>query len=177
MTPTDDAITKTLEDLRKVQGTALLIGGLAVRYFGYKRQTNDVDILYAQADGKILQRLKKDFRVVLRAKNGWHHLDNKKTGVRLELIPEGGLTTYGFIPGPKIVGGQDGFISLFGLVWLKLVSGRTNDCLDLVSLGKLHLDEMNALKEKLPPDIQDRYAELLEQARREMEDNPGTVLR
>src|SRR5262245_20207302 len=108
MTPDSKAMGEALEDLRKVQGEALIVGGIAVIHYGYARSTTDVDLLYAHVDGKILERLKPFFKIVLKAKNGWHHLAHRKTGVRLELIPEAGLTTYGFIPGPKSVGGKDG---------------------------------------------------------------------
>src|SRR5262249_20745987 len=105
-TPDGERIEATLQDLRTVQGPALIIGGLAVIHYGYERSTQDVDILYSQSDGGILKRLRPHFKIVLKAKNGWHHLEHKTTGVRLELIPEGGLTTYGFIPGPATVGGD-----------------------------------------------------------------------
>jgi len=174
-TPAPDMLAMTVEDLRTVQGTALIIGGLAVGHYGHERATKDVDILYADADGRILERLKGYFRIVVKAKNGWHHLEHRKTHVRLELIPEGGLTTYGFIPGPKLVGGENGFISLFGLVWLKLVSGRLQDMADLAQLAKIKPAEMAALRTRLPPDLVERFDALLAQARRELENDPGRL--
>jgi hypothetical protein len=137
--------------------------------------THDIDILYADADGKILERLKKDFKIVLKARNGWHHLEHRKTGVRLELIPEGGLTTYGFIPGPKLAGGENGFISLYGLVWLKLISWRTSDVADLVILAKGRTSEFAALRERLHPEMLERFDEVMARAKREMEFDPGRM--
>ncbi|MCY3024099.1 MAG: hypothetical protein NTW87_34410 [Planctomycetota bacterium] len=174
-TPSAEDLARTLEDLRRAQGSALVIGGLAVIYHGYERSTQDIDILYADADGRILERLKPDFRIVLKAKNGWHHLEHRKTGVRLELIPEGGLGTYGFIPGPKTVGGESGFISLHGLVWLKLVSGRSQDMADLTTLAKVRQQEFAALRERLPSELLDRFDEVLAQAKREMENDPSRL--
>ncbi len=171
-TPSADEILATLKDLQPVQGSSLVIGGLAVGYHGWERVTGDVDILYAHADGLILQRLKKDFKIVLKAKNGWHHLEHRKTKVRLELIPEGGLATYGFIPGPKTVGGEGGFISLHGLAWLKLVSGRSQDIADLVQLAKIRMDDMRAAKDRLPPELQPRFEEVLVQAQKELDFDP-----
>ena len=171
--PDGAQIETTLQDARKVQGPALLIGGIAVIHYGYRRSTDDVDLLYAQKDGTILKRLRPYFKTVLKAKNGWHHLEHKKTGVRLELIPEGGLTTYGFIPGPDVVGGQDGFISFLGLVWLKLVSGRLKDQADLAELAKRNMKQAEAAYEKLNPELKKMFRKILVQARKEIANNPG----
>ena len=149
------------------------MGGVAVIHYGYERSTTDVDILYAHADGKILERLKEYFKLVLKAKNGWHHLEHRKTGVRLELVPEGGLTTYGFIPGPKLVGGKDSVISLHGLVWLKMVSGRMQDLGDLERLAMVRMSEMRSIGAKLPLELQERYDQLLVQTAKRMENDPS----
>jgi len=166
--PGREEISKALEDLGKVQGSALVIGGLAVIHYGYERYTQDIDLLYANADGKILERLKADFSIVVKAQSGWHELKHRKTGVRLELIPEGGLGTYGFIPSLKTVAGEGGFISLMGLVWLKLVSGRAQDVADIVVLAKGRYNDLEAFRDRLPPDLRGRFAECLAQAKREM---------
>lgn len=176
-TPDSDAIEQTLQDLRTAQGSALLIGGLAVIHYGYERSTAAIDLLYARADGAILKRLRPRFKTVLKSRSGWHHLQHKKTGVRVELIPEGGLTTYGFIPGPALVGGRDGFISYFGLVWLKLVSGRLKDLADLSELAKRNMKQAEAVRKKLHPELQKKYREVLAQARKEIENDPGAKSR
>ncbi|HEY3320708.1 MAG TPA: hypothetical protein VGP72_09615 [Planctomycetota bacterium] len=175
-TPTPEELLKTVEDLQKVQGDALIIGGLAVGHHGYERATHDVDILYPNnAEFPLLRALKKDFKIVLKASNGWHHLEHRRTKVRLELIPEGGLTTYGFIPGPHVVGGEKGIISLVGLAWLKLVSGRGKDLVDLVELAKVKPQKMAAVTEKLPPELREKYESLLVQARTEVKNDPGRI--
>jgi len=170
-TPSADAIEQTLQDLRPAQGSALLIGGLAVIHYGYERSTADIDI---QADGAILKRLRAGFKMVLKSKGEWHHFQHKKTGVRLELIPEGGLLTYGFIPGPALVGRSDGFISYFGLIWLKLVSGRLKALADLSELAKRDMKRAVAVCKKLNPKLQPAYREVLAQARKEIENDPGS---
>ncbi len=146
-------------------------------HYGYRRYTNDIDILYPNYDeADILRRLKKDFKIVLKAKNGWHHFEHRKTKVRLELIPEGGLTTYGFIPAPQTVGGDKGFISLFGLAWMKLVSGRMKDEADLVEIAKS--GQLNAMKKftaRLPEELQARYKDLLARAERELHTDMGRI--
>jgi hypothetical protein len=171
-TPSSKDLDAALEDFRKVQGSALLIGGIAVIHYGYQRSTTDVDALYADGDGGILKRLEPYFRVVTKAVSGWHKLEHRKTKVRLELVPSGGLTTYGFIPGPKTAGGQDGFISLAGLIWLKLVSGRTKDDADFTELAKVRMDEFAAVREKIPAELHERFDALLARARQEMEHDP-----
>jgi hypothetical protein len=172
-THSSKAMAETCADLQKVQGTALIIGGLAVIHHGYKRFTEDVDIIYPNHDeADILRRLKKDFKTVIKAKSGWHHLEHRKTKVRLELIPEGGLGTYGFIPGPKILGNDGGFVSLKGLIWLKLISGRMQDLADIVILAKQRMKVLRQLKKELPQEFHGRYEELLLQAQRELDTDP-----
>ena len=171
-TPSAKDLEEALEDFRKVQGSALLIGGIAVVYYGYERSTTDVDALYADGDSGILKRLDPYFEVVLKSESGWHHLAHRKTKVRLELVPAGALGTYGFIPGPKVVGGAQGLITLTGLIWLKLISGRGKDDADFMELAKARIGEFAAAREKLPTELHARFDELLARARREMEYDP-----
>jgi hypothetical protein len=171
-TPSAEEMAQTLEDLRKVQGSALVAGGVAVIHYGYERSTQDVDILYAYADGRILERLKTDFRLVKKLESGWHKLEHRKTGVGLELIPEGALGTYGFIPGPKTVGGENGFISLYGLVWLKLISWRPQDRADLDILAKARFSEFTALRARLHPDLHEHFDQVIAEAKWGMEHDP-----
>jgi hypothetical protein len=172
--PAADEIERTLQDLSSMLGKALIVDGIAVIHHGYERTTKDVDVLYAYRDGTIMKRLSPSFKVVKQSSSGWHHLEHRTTGVRLELVPEGGLTTYGFIPGPDIVGGKDGIVSLLGLVWLKLVSGKSQDDADIVSLAKVRAAEMKELGPRLPQELRERFARLLEQAKREMASDPYT---
>jgi|GEM_PF-775080 len=175
-TPSSEDLKATLADLSKVLGSALVTGGVAVVHYGYERSTKDIDVLYANHDEyDLLRRLKKDFKLVRKSTSGWHHFDHRKTKVRLELIPEGAVGTYGFIPGPKTVGGDSGFISLLGLVWLKLVAGRGRDIADMIDLAKLRMEEMVALQDRLPPENRERFAEVLAQARKEMAFDPGRL--
>jgi hypothetical protein len=173
-TPSAEDIARTLEDLRKVQGPALIIGGIAVIHHGYERFTKDIDILYNEYhDPRILERLAPYFKVVLKAASGWHHLEHRKTHVRLELVPEGGLGTYGFIPSAGHVRGEGGLVSLLGLVWLKMVSGRIQDEADVAVLAKARMAEVSALGDQLPPELRERHAELVARAKRELETDPN----
>ena len=171
-TPSPEDLTHALADLRPVLSDALVAGGLAVGYHGWERVTHDIDVLYAYLDGGILERLKPHFRLVAKSKSGWHKLEHRKTHVRLELIPEGALGAYGFIPAPQTVGGENGFISLHGLVWLKLVAGRAQDIGDLVNLAKAKPGDFAAVRERLPTELRERFDEVVLQARREVEGDP-----
>jgi hypothetical protein len=172
-THTPEEMARTLADFQKVQGRALVIGGVAVIHHGYRRYTHDVDVLYSYHDAGILSRLEADFKVVLRAENGWHHLEHRATGVRLELIPEGGLTTYGFIPAPQTAGGENGVVSLSGLIWLKLVSGRSKDDADVVEVAKVRMAEVEACRAELPSELHERFDELIARAKRELAFDPS----
>src|SRR5439155_1887753 len=89
-TPAPEALLATVTDLKKVLGDALIIGGLAVGHHGHERVTEDVDILYPNyAEHDLLRVLSKSFKIVIKAKSGWHQLEHRKTKVRLELVPEG----------------------------------------------------------------------------------------
>lgn len=171
-TPTSASMDQTVRDLREVQGSAWIIGGLAVAHYGLERTTEDVDILYENRDTQILKRLSKYFEVVRNASNGWSELRHKVTAVRLELIPEGGLTQFGFIPFCNIVGGADGYISLSGLIWLKLVSGRPQDDADVVRLLKLHPDVILRLRHELTEVLQTRLDELGNKAVQDSDNDP-----
>lgn len=174
-TPSSENLQATLADLGPVLGSALVVGGMAIIHYGYQRSTQDINILYHNYDeADILKRLQKDFKIVLKAESGWHHLEHRKTKVRLELIPEGGLTQYGFIPGPKTVGGEMGFISLLGLLWMKLVSGRGKDDADVMEVAKSgQMSAMQKLTAKLPPELRKRYKALLVRAKRELDNDPN----
>ena len=172
-TPSSQNLEHTFQDVSKALGSALVVGGMAVIHHGYERGTQDVDIIYFNHDeADILRRLKKEFKVVTKAKSGWHHLQHRKTKVRLELIPEGGLGTYGFIPSPKVLGSDGGFVSLRGLIWLKLIAGRMQDLADIVILAKQRMKVLRGVKRELPPEFHARYEELLVQAQRELDTDP-----
>src|SRR5262249_32264093 len=70
-TPSSSDMDMTVRDLQDVQGSALIIGGLAVAHHGLERTTEDVDILYENSDAGILKRLEKHFKLVRDASNGW----------------------------------------------------------------------------------------------------------
>jgi hypothetical protein len=171
-TPPGDAMEAALQDLRPFLGSAPIIGGLAVIHHGYERSTIDIDVLYARSDARILERLRPTFKLVFRAGNGWHHLEHCKTSVRLDLVPEGGLTTCGSIPGPRLVGRDGLYVALAGLIWLKIVAGRSKDDADVVELAKARMAEVAAARAKLPPELHERFDALIARAKKELEHDP-----
>jgi|ERR1043165_8428852 hypothetical protein len=168
-----EEIRKAVDDLKPCLGSALVAGGLAVMHHGYERYTNDVDILYAYSDSDILKRLSSKFKRVKKAKSGWHKFEHRKTGVRLELVPEGVLTTYGIIPGPHLFESDNGFLPLWGLVWLKLVSGRAKDDADITELAHRRLNDVIATRQKLPSELHERFDALIARTKREIETDPN----
>ncbi len=171
-TPSSNDVQKVLEDLKPILGSAIVIGGLAVIHHGYVRATDDADILYAHADVTIFKRLAEKFKVGKKAKNGWHKFEHKATKVRLELIPEGGLTTYGFIPGPHFFGSDNGFLPLWGVMWLKLVSGRAKDEADIIELAVRRLEDVKATRSKLPPEFLERFDAMIVRAKAQIASDP-----
>ena len=170
--PSSNDLEKLLHDLKPVLGSALVIGGLAVIYHGYVRSTDDADILYAHADAGIFKRLSKHFKLIKKGRSGWHQFEHKATKLRLELIPEGGLTTYGFIPGPHFFGSDNGFLPLLGVMWLKLVSRRPKDEADIVELAVRRMGDVEATRAKLPGELVERFDALIALAKAQILTNP-----
>ena len=167
-------MTKTLADLKPLQGTALLIGGMAVIEHGYVRYTEDIDLLYTNSDTKIIQRLSQHFNVVIRSESGWHQLEHKETKIRVELIPGGALGHYGFLPFCNEVKGEAGYISVAGLVWLKLIAGRSRDETDIIELYKREKARAKvvAARAQLPAEFHERFDILIAKAERELQVDP-----
>ena len=163
---------QTLQDLRPLQGTALIVGGVAVIRHKYVRTTEAIDLLYARADADIVARLLTHFNTEQEPRAGWHQLQHNATGVRLKLVPEGWAASHGIIPGPRQLDGTRGFVSYAGLIWLKLIAGRMRDFADLVELAKRGMTRAEAVCKKLNPELQPKYREVLAQARKEMENDP-----
>ncbi|MCZ7648542.1 MAG: hypothetical protein M5U26_25330 [Planctomycetota bacterium] len=173
VSPGPEELEIALTDLRKVQGDALIVGGIAVIHYGYERVTKDIDLLYAHSDSKILERLKPFFKVVVKAKSGWHTLEHRKNKVCLELIPEGGLGRCGLIPGPQLAGqGHEGVVSLYGLVWLKLIASRPNDMGDLYRLAQDRLDDMRRIVTRLPDELRPEFDSILKRAEEDLKNDP-----
>ena len=60
-------------------------------------------------------------------------------------------------------------------MWLKLVSGRSKDHADIVEVAKARPNEVETLRDKLPPELRAKFAELLAQAAKEKKNDPGRL--
>lgn len=161
--------------LRAMNGTSVLAGGWAVWRHGYVgRVTQDIDIVVAADEVDELLRLAgvSGFDILATPAGHWPKARHKETDIQVDLLPEGGRpgtasrpapTT---IPHPTTLGAEPGmlhYITLPGLVELKLAAGRIRDDADLVELIRANPDDVDALRRHLAtvhPDYAQRFEEL-----------------
>ncbi len=169
-------VAKRLEDLGVPYA---VVGGLAMFFHGYRRFTEDVDILVTK-EGLSLIHAKLEGLGYLPPFPGSKHLRDTDTGVKVEFLVAGEYPGDGkpkpvAFPDPagvRIEGAGVSFLTLPKLVELKLASGISNllrgkDIVDVQELiGVLNLDE--AFAEQLNPFVQGKYLELV----RLIRDNP-----
>jgi hypothetical protein len=162
------AIAKRLDELGIPYAVA---GGMAMYFHGYRRFTEDVDILVTRESVKKIHE-QLEGRGYLPLFAGSKNLRNTITGVRIEFIISGDYPGDGKpkpVMFPDPVGATheiDGikFLNLQQLVELKLASGMTNtarmkDLADVQELIKeLALSEEFA--DQLDPYVRDKYREL-----------------
>jgi hypothetical protein len=169
-------IAKKLDDLGIPYA---VVGGMAMFLHGYRRFTEDVDIL-VNADGLKLLHEKLEGLGYLPPFEGSKHLRDTNTGVKIEFLVSGGFPGDGLpkpvaFPNPADVRVEIAGIWLLGLpalVELKLASGMTNplrgkDIVDVQALIEtLYLGE--EFGAKLNPFVRDKFIELV----RLIRDNP-----
>jgi hypothetical protein len=161
-------ITKKLEDLHIPYA---VVGGMAMFFHGFRRFTEDVDILVTpEGLAKIHSQLEGLGYVPPFA--GSKHLRDTENGVRVEFLVTGGYpgdgklkpVTFPNPEGSSITLDGIRFLSLPKLIELKLASGMTNpnrlkDLADVQQLiAALKLTE--ELANQLNPFVQDKYREL-----------------
>lgn len=170
-----DPVYESLRDIGKrlaeIGVPYAVLGGMALVAHGYRRTTEDVDILVTQ-DG--LERAHEKLvglgylPVFEKSKN----LRDTRTGVRIELIAAGGYPGDGkpkpvAFPDPDDVAVEiDGvrYVNLPTLIQLKLASGMTNpgrlrdlaDVQEMIRTLKLSED----FAERLDPYVQEKFREL-----------------
>ncbi len=164
-------ITQRLNDLRIPYA---VVGGMALFLHGFRRYTEDIDILVTHEN---LQRIHKElsgfgYRAPFeKSKN----LRDSRSGVTIEFLIAGNFSDDGqpkeiAFPDPDFVAetrDQIQVLNLAMLISLKLASGmsgegRTKDLADVEELIKLlHLPE--SLVEALNPFVRERFAELWRQ--------------
>ena len=181
---------KVFESLRRITGKLqelgipyAVVGGMALFHHGYRRFTEDVDLLVTKDDLKTIHEKLVGL--------GWFppfanskHLRDAQTGVKIEFLTTGDYPGDGkpkpvSFPDPRFANLEiDGmhFIDLSHLVEMKLASGMSN-----INRMKDLTDVMEAIKliplpaefaEKLDPYVRDKYAELWDAANQYYPDAP-----
>jgi len=103
----------------------VIVGGLAVQQFGYRRMTEDIDILISRKDYDYLIEEGK-------IKFGQLKI---KSGVQIDVLTEGKDDN----PDPEFVRDGDSLYPTFeGLIYMKLLSGRDKDKGDITELLKIN---------------------------------------
>jgi hypothetical protein len=161
---------------------AVLAGGWAVWRHGYLgRVTQDVDIAIPadRLDEFLSAASVSGFEQLPQPQGQWPKLAHKETGIRVDVLPEGGRpgtsssrapTT---IPHPSEMGAVVGplnYISLSALIELKLAAGRARDEADVVELILSNSGEVAAIADHLAsvhPTYVDRFRALVAKARTE----------
>jgi hypothetical protein len=161
-------IARRLEDL---QIDYAVVGGMALFHHGFRRFTEDVDLLVTSDDLIIIHRELEGTGYRPPFANS-KNLRDTEFGVRVEFLVAGEFPGDGkpkpvAFPAPADVSEvEDGvrFINLQAVIELKLASGMTNigrisdlgDVSKLIRVAKLPRD----FAEKLNPYVRDRYIEL-----------------
>jgi len=133
----------------------LIIGGLAVQRHGFRRFTEDIDLLISGQDFGVLTDAGK-----IQGRNLLI-----KPGLKVEVVVAGEMN----IPDPEVIrDGQSAYPTLEGLLYLKMISSRPNDLQDIVALLEMHLED-KALFERVqalvPEDMYKDFLQFVELAR------------
>jgi len=177
---------RTIADLKRllqaIDALSVVAGGWAVWHHGYAgRVTEDVDIVVSQDSIKDLQRHATTFGFdFLPPPEGrWPKLFHRETGIDVDLLPEGGIPGTASNPAPVAIRSPQNYgasqrslpyISMAGLVELKLGAGRAKDIADLIEIIKMHPDRIQELKEhvtEIHTSYGPKFVQLVQQAHEE----------
>jgi hypothetical protein len=172
-------LTKIARRLEELRIPYAVVGGMAMFFHGFRRFTEDVDILVTR---DALKRIHEELegRGYVPPFGGSKNLRDAESGVKIEFLVTGGFPGDGQ---PKPVAFPDPtdvytviddvrFVTLPKLIELKLASGMTHplrgkDLVDIQELiSTLQLDEK--LAEELNPYVREKYLEIWRLVR----DNP-----
>jgi hypothetical protein len=164
---------RVVKRLEKANIPYAVVGGMAVVFQGYRRTTNDVDVLLTREGFAEFQRLfvPKNYKPVSGRGRRFH---DPVDDVTVDILITGsfpGRGTPGPIafPNPAEVGTvieKMRFLDLDTLVKLKLAARRFQDFADVVQMIRIHqLDETFA--DRLHPSLRQGFIECLEEKRRE----------
>ncbi|MGL6097231.1 MAG: hypothetical protein ACRC7O_15715 [Fimbriiglobus sp.] len=173
------SMEKIAARLEAIKVPYAVCGGMAMFLRGYRRFTEDVDLLVTRAGLALLHERLEGLGYVPPFQ-GSKHLRDTETGVKIEFLVTGEFPGDGkpkpvAFPDPALVSTEvDGVhcLTVAALVELKLASGMTNllrvkDIGDVQELTKtLSLDE--SLAAELNPFVRDKYLEIVKLIR----DNP-----
>ena len=174
---------RVIKDLERLLTAAdalsVVAGGWAVWRHGYAgRVTQDVDIVVAKQHIGSLRRLAYSFGFdfLTPPKGRWPKMSHRTTQIEVDLLPEASIPGTPSRPAPVPIGhpadyhaiaGSLQFISLAGLIELKLGAGRAKDTADLVELIKANragLDLILDHLETVHPSYPERFSALIRQA-------------
>jgi hypothetical protein len=173
--PVHKTMRRTIKNLEKAKIPYALMGGMAVNLHGYRRTTNDVDILLTPDGLAEFQRrfVPKHYDTTPRRPR---RFTDRKNQVIIDflvtgLYPGNGQPGPIAFPDPAAVSTTiEGWevINLSVLVELKLAARRYQDFADVVSLIRAHQLE-ESFADRLHPSVRSDYIECLEEKRREDE--------
>jgi hypothetical protein len=171
------ALQRIARRLDDIQVPYAVVGGMALFHHGFRRFTEDVDLLVTKENLAIVHERLEELGYVAPFA-GSKHLRDAVSGVKVEFLTTGDYPGDGkpkpvSFPDPLTVRVLDDgiwYLELPALVELKLASGMSNpgrgkDLVDVQELvTRLQLDESFA--KKLNPYVQEKYLEVMEIARK-----------
>lgn len=165
------SLLKITRQLKELGVPYAIVGGMAMFFHGFRRFTEDVDILVTREGLQEIHRTLEG-RGYLPPFEGSKHLRDTDTGVKIEFLTTGDYPGDGkpkpiAFPEPREVSVEiEGmcFLQLPRLIELKLASGMTNpqrakDLVDVQSLIET-LDLPEELAEQLHPFVQEKFKEI-----------------
>ncbi len=172
-----DALRKITQRLSELRVPYAIVGGMALFRHGYRRFTEDVDLLVTREGLKLIHEKLEGLGYVPAFAQG-KNLRDAELGVKIEFLLSGEFPGDGK---PKPVSFPDPvaasfdaegvrYLNLNALIELKLASGmsspaRVRDLSDVIELIK-SLNLALEYAEKLNPYVQDKFRELWQHARR-----------
>jgi hypothetical protein len=176
------ALRKIARRLEELGIAYAVVGGMAMFFHGYRRFTEDVDLLVTPAGLEEVHRQLEGLGYVPPFA-GSKHLRDAEYGVRIEFLVTGGYPGDGKPKPVTFPDPQEASIVLDGipclrlpkLIELKLASGMTNpgrlsDLGDVQKLIRI-LELPEDLADQLNPFVQDRYRELWSAVRNNLLDS------
>ena len=168
----DETLRLLHEAAKAVEAKPVVIGGAAVIHHGYRRTTDDRDLL-------VSYRHASKFGFHLELHDDWERLEIRAyaflcrpTGLIVDFLVGRDLGALGdpyYFPEPNEVETQgqiEGLpvIGLHDLLFFKLIAGRMQDLADIMQLVKLHLNEIepDRVLAKLDPMDEERKTKFLE---------------